>query len=368
MQDFYIQSITWDLEYNPDSDITLYVHHNGAVFRICYIAQKLANSPSILEQHHKSYEILYNDDPEGESPAELLKSPFKELMTHLAPNPFTELTKSLHGYFYPPSFILEATVAENSVQPHLKAALSRQEFVRPGEYVDNKFIQRHLPSLESKLNTYSSRQVQVLAHTSRLVPSVVCVDGATYFFKPWISGRVHGYHELRSYGKILAADEASPPLLCNAHICRLHGLIIDNDDDVLQHYHLDSNEKDYPGRRLVGLLLTYIENKGTMKDLAPWSDCTIEDRARWSRQICDSIRHLHAADVVWGDAKPENVLIDIDGNAYLIDFGGSYTQDWVDEENQETVEGDLQGMERIEEWLVKWSNKPVTRVKQEKSL
>lgn len=49
------------------------------------------------------------------------------------------------------------------------------------------------------------------------------------------------------------------------------------------------------------------------------------------------------------------------GDAWLVDFGGSYTRDWVDEERLETVEGDLQGLRRIEEWLVRCSVRPVER-------
>ncbi|KAK4194002.1 hypothetical protein QBC40DRAFT_291539, partial [Triangularia verruculosa] len=280
--------------------------------------------------------------------------------------PPMESTRHLHSYLYPPWFILEARVAESSshVQPHFKVALSRQEFIRPGDYVNSKFLQAYLsPLLDSKLNKYSSRQVQILAQTPQLVPSRVLVDGTVYFFKPWVSGRVHGYHELQSYRKILADTEASPPLLADARICRLYGLIIDNDDDVLQHYPLDNGEEDHSGTRLVGLLLTCIENRGTLKDLAPWSDCTNEDRLRWSRQIHHSVKCLHNAGVVWGDAKPENVLVDMKGDAWLIDFGGSYTPGWVDEDKQETVEGDRQGVQRIDDWLAKWSRRPVTRIK-----
>jgi serine/threonine protein kinase len=115
--------------------------------------------------------------------------------------------------------------------------------------------------------------------------------------------------------------------------------------------------------RLVGLLLTYIENKGTLKDVAPWSDCINEDRLRWSMQIQNCVKCLHEAGVVWGDAKPENVLVDMKGDAWLIDFGGSYTPGWVDEDKQETVEGDLQGVQRIVDWLHECSRQPVTRIK-----
>jgi serine/threonine protein kinase len=114
---------------------------------------------------------------------------------------------------------------------------------------------------------------------------------------------------------------------------------------------------------LVGLLLTYIENKGTLGDVAPWSDCTNEDRLRRSIQIQNYVKCLHEAGVVWGDAKPENVLVDMNGDAWLIDFGGSYTLGWVDEDKQETMEGDLQGVQRIDDWLHECSRQPVTRLK-----
>ncbi|KAK4101192.1 hypothetical protein N658DRAFT_496493 [Parathielavia hyrcaniae] len=366
MQEFYIESITWDSTYNLESEITLYVRHRGAAFRICYDPRILAASPSVLSQHHEAYRILHKDDPDGGlcEVAELLKKPFEELMTRMAPP--IQSTRYLHSYLYPPWFILEARVAESSshVQPHFKATLSRQEFVRPGDYVNSKFLQAHLsPLLDSKLNIYPSHRVRVLAQTSRLVPSRVLVDGTVHFFKPWVSGRLHGYHELRAYKRILADAEASPALLSDVRICRLQGLVIDRDHDVLQHYPPDSDEEDHPGTRLVGLLLTYIESKGTLKDLAPWSDCTNEDRLRWSKQIHHSVECLHNASVVWGDAKPENVLVDMTGDAWLIDFGGSYTPGWVDEDKRETVEGDRQGLQKIDDWLAKCSRRPVTRIK-----
>ncbi|KAI0411142.1 hypothetical protein F5X98DRAFT_368287 [Xylaria grammica] len=347
MREFYIKSITWETEYNPDSDIPLYISHNDAAFQICYILQKLAASPFILKQHHEFHEILYSDDPDGKSRevAEHLGKPFEELMVRLYPNPLPKSKRLLHSYLYLPSFVLEATVVDSRIQLRFGAALSRQKFVRPGEYVGNETFKRHLSPLSSQLNEYSLRQVKVPAYTRRLVPSVVSVDSTIYFFKPWISGRVHGYHELLSCERLLAAYKVNPSLLHNVYICRLRGLIIDNDDDVLQHYHFDiKGDKEYwPGTRLVGPLLTYTENKGTLDDIAPWSDCANEDRVRWSGQIRESVQSLHKAGMVWGDAKPQNILIRKDGNARLIDFGGSYSRGWVGEDKRESVEGDIQG-------------------------
>ena len=61
--------------------------------------------------------------------------------------------------------------------------------------------------------------------------------------------------------------------------------------------------------------------------------------------------YLHSNNLVWGDAKPGNVLIREDGSVVLIDFGGGHTKDWVDHKNYETVQGDWQGYDRTVEFL-----------------
>jgi hypothetical protein len=64
MENFHIESVVWDSNFNPDSDIILDIRHGGAAFHICYQARTLATSPSALEQHQESYQILYKDYPE----------------------------------------------------------------------------------------------------------------------------------------------------------------------------------------------------------------------------------------------------------------------------------------------------------------
>ncbi|KAJ4307346.1 hypothetical protein N0V88_000729 [Collariella sp. IMI 366227] len=327
MREFYTECATYDSTFNLDSDINIYASHLGAGFRICYTPALLATSPSLLAEHRKSYQILYQEDDPDRFVEEVarLRERFNELMTELASTFLT--SEYLHGYVYPPYFILEARVAEDGqLQPHFKEAITRQEFSRPGEYIMH--VKDLQPLLASKLDVYSSRQIQILDRTRRNVPS-----------------------------RILADTNA----LSETRISRLRGLVIDNDEDVLQHYSFDpkSDEEDCVGTRLVGLLISYIENKGTLAEVAPWSDCANEDRLRWQRQIERSVEQLHRAGVVWGDAKPDNVLIDVKGDAWLIDFGGSYTPGWVDADKRETVEGDLQGLQRIHEWLAKWSREPI---------
>ena len=73
-------------------------------------------------------------------------------------------------------------------------------------------------------------------------------------------------------------------------------------------------------------------------------------RQRWVTQVHDISTQLHTAGIVWGDAKPDNVLIDHDDNAWVIDFGGGYTVGWVSKELEGTVEGDNEALQKIIEF------------------
>ena len=48
-----------------------------------------------------------------------------------------------------------------------------------------------------------------------------------------------------------------------------------------------------------------------------------------------------------GDGKASNIIIDDQDNAWLIDFGGGWTEGWVDKEVADTVEGDEQAVNSI---------------------
>lgn len=72
---------------------------------------------------------------------------------------------------------------------------------------------------------------------------------------------------------------------------------------------------------------------------------------RWAPQITASLEALHGADVIWGDAKADNVIIDVNGDAWIIDFGAGYTEGWVDKDKASTVEGDLEGLKNIAQFV-----------------
>ncbi len=49
--------------------------------------------------------------------------------------------------------------------------------------------------------------------------------------------------------------------------------------------------------------------------------------------------------------KPDNVIINTEGNAVAVDFGGGYTPGYVSSTLQGTPEGDPAGLENVKEEL-----------------
>ncbi|KAK4243135.1 hypothetical protein C7999DRAFT_44982 [Corynascus novoguineensis] len=121
--------------------------------------------------------------------------------------------------------------------------------------------------------------------------------------------------------------------------------------DLEAHLQIFTVEED---SRILGLLLTYIDRRRENGGLL-FEDRLLHTpiplRQRWARQIQETAEQLHNAGLVWGDAKVENVMIDKNNDAWLIDFGGGYTEGWVDEDKTGAIEGDSQGLAKIVDHL-----------------
>ncbi|KAK3291515.1 uncharacterized protein B0H64DRAFT_330262 [Chaetomium fimeti] len=76
-------------------------------------------------------------------------------------------------------------------------------------------------------------------------------------------------------------------------------------------------------------------------------------RMKWAAQIEQAVTELHRNGLVWGDAKPGNVVIDTDDNAWVLDFGGGGTDGWMEESTYQTEEGDLNAVAKMKEMLLR---------------
>ncbi|KAL6355460.1 hypothetical protein LRP88_11050 [Fusarium phalaenopsidis] len=95
---------------------------------------------------------------------------------------------------------------------------------------------------------------------------------------------------------------------------------------------------------LMGLLMEYIDGK-TLRDRS--RDAPEVLKNKWIDQVEATLRRLHEVGIVWGDVKPDNVMIDVSDDAVLVDFGGGYTPEYIPHELQQTAQGDLIGLDHM---------------------
>jgi hypothetical protein len=54
-----------------------------------------------------------------------------------------------------------------------------------------------------------------------------------------------------------------------------------------------------------------------------------------------------------GDAKPDNVLVETDYNAWVLDVGGGGTPGWIEKSTFQTEKGDLNAVAKMKEMLLR---------------
>ncbi|KAF1825813.1 uncharacterized protein K489DRAFT_376201 [Dissoconium aciculare CBS 342.82] len=97
---------------------------------------------------------------------------------------------------------------------------------------------------------------------------------------------------------------------------------------------------------IMGFLMTAISNP---TPLTHKLDPAISQSQRdtWANECARIVKILHDNKIIWGDAKADNFMVDDKDDLWIIDFGGSYTEGWVDPELKETEEGDDMGLRKI---------------------
>lgn len=69
------------------------------------------------------------------------------------------------------------------------------------------------------------------------------------------------------------------------------------------------------------IVMDYIEGFGLDKYIKEYS-CTLAEKLRIINDICEVVNYLHATmGMIHADLKPQNVMVDVNGNIFIIDFG-----------------------------------------------
>jgi hypothetical protein len=329
---------TWSSEIN--TDVSLNVSVGEKHFRIDLFTANFEANPKLLKEylHHvghsdPTYIPPSPEDPDDDEFVDPLEDfyawatqPFTTLFREIPP---LERDKSytLQDCLFPEQFVYTLQVAGDELVP-----VPRD--INPDNRLVGVLLPASKPLDKSTIPVYRPAAIYVRLNddTVALPPNprkVYIKQKDVCFFKQILPGDVGmTLTELSTYTKINAAEFGT-----DVRVSRLLGIV-----------------EDEHTSRIVGLLLSYIECENTTLSCAARAvDSVLHEK--WLKQITHSVKELHAHGIVWGDAKPDNVLIDVCDDAYLVDFGGGYTRGWVDRELMNTKEGDLQGLGRISAYL-----------------
>lgn len=126
---------------------------------------------------------------------------------------------------------------------------------------------------------------------------------------------------------------------------RLVGIVTQPEDDSGSSS-LSSGSSRRSGPVVMGFLQTLIPDPTPLTEKFD-SGVPQAQRERWAREAEHMKNVLHENGIVWGDAKGDNFVVDAAGELWIIDFGGSYTEGWVDPDVVETRRGDDMGVEKV---------------------
>ncbi|OJD24950.1 hypothetical protein ACJ73_03686 [Blastomyces percursus] len=306
---------------NTDTQLNVYVSNKH--FKIDLFTANFESSPALLAEYLRQ---VQRQDPDY--------IPDKTDEDGAFEDPLDEMHDWILQPFLP--IFHELAPLDQSRKYTLEDCLFAEEFHYTVRAVEDSLVPVCLGNTKGKESPYWSPEIQlpINANSTSLpaVPHKVFIHGLPKpsFFKLVYSGDVGiTLRELLAYSKIhMAKFDAT------VHTSRLDGLVQDDSE------------------RVMGLLLSYIDCRGTTLRCIDGRDPkNSEFRQKWVDQISHTLKHLHSHNIVWGDAKAANVLIDVNGDAYLIDFGGGYTEGWVEKEMANSIDGDLQGLENIKWYL-----------------
>jgi len=187
------------------------------------------------------------------------------------------------------------------------------------------------------LPQYSSKDICVLESlVGQGYITRVLVEGREMCCKAGVEAFSHGIErEFHCLSKVAISE-----IVDSIRVPRLLGLVTSAETGMV----IGILEEYIPTGELYSLRL--------LKDEHEDIEASPERRQKWAAQIRETVDLLHKIGVIWGDGKPDNVLIhEVTDDAWVIDFGGSYTNGWVDQELMETQKGDEKAVGKIVEFL-----------------
>ncbi|OBT75113.1 hypothetical protein VF21_05490 [Pseudogymnoascus sp. 05NY08] len=309
------------------SDIT--VMCNGTCFHVTLSSENFQDASNIKDQYLQYLDALEADDLDvtEEDLYYWALDPLLPVFQRIDSNPTNKQTFTLREYFNPVTLKYKLHAADGI----LAASLDDENNTNPRHQGVNLVPSDHSfpwPSFRpSEILICNKAPKDALTQFPR---KVLANKETICYFKAFQPGcQREALHELNANLRIDQLKEED-----DLRVPRILGLVQGED-----------------GASYMGLLLSYIECDGRTLESDVRADTPKHLRQRWAGQVKSTLKHLHEAGIVWGDAKAANVLVDGNMDAWIIDFGGGFTEGWVEREKAGTVEGDVQGLVKIVDYI-----------------
>lgn len=251
--------------------------------------------------------------------------PFLSILEEIAPRPSDTATVTLQHFFTGEHFEADLRAVDDTLLPGVIQAIDDME---------NIVSSTTFPRLTS-FPIFQAAEVKVLPDDPRYIPTSsptrVQVRGTQLFFKAFHDpDDTVGAHEALTLERISRANFDPQEVRTS----RLFGTVQDSKSHI------------------IGLLLHHIQVGDTLHDkLTGPGPIHSGAKEKWKRQVKGTVEALHGSGIVWGDAKAGNVLVDTAGDTWVTDFGGGRTEGWFDRDKAGTIEGDLQGLRAIMDFI-----------------
>ncbi|KAF4463946.1 kinase domain-containing [Fusarium albosuccineum] len=311
-----------------EDDLELGIRVNGYRFAISISPDTFSNSPVAQSTFQRTFDKIIageDDDPEVWDYCEQIANVFLPDFKRLAPPAVHSGKLTMADLAVRGAFECELRVVDET-----PLAVSVTERVPDDEYYEEWDVRK----IQSAFPVFTPAEVEVPytdgSHIYDIIPQRVLVHGQPFFHKTSWSP-CDPIEEIRKYAKIKTSNLSTDDF----HISRLSGIVA------------------HPNGYTKGLLYELIETSsdGTLRSIIK-PGIPLSTRQKWANQVRSTVAYLHKLDLVWGDVKPDNVLIDKNDNAVIIDLEGGTTRGWVDYELGGTLQGDLQGLEKLMDFIL----------------
>ncbi|KAL3264048.1 hypothetical protein ABHI18_001189 [Aspergillus niger] len=299
----------------------------GKCFQIEISPENFIQSPLSFQMYSRHIDLMYDDENAAETAEDDLYdwvlAPFLPIFDQVEPSLITGKTATLRYYLSPETYYFQLYFVDERMEPRHDYEV-RRTLREPGVDIGDFALHPNWGKCTPEMveQCLSDGEYGYSKH-----PRKVCVDGKLCFLKE--SHTKRGLlRELDIYRRMENQGLRDDP---QVHIPRLVGVVYGSHDSCC----------------IIGILLSLVDCENLTLSCALHDEVTFAQQKKWEEQITTTVDLLHRADIIWGDVKMDNVLVDRNDDAWVIDFGGGYTEGWVAKEHMETMKGDEEGLSRM---------------------